>query len=87
MDIAGLLIVPARTPTLEREIKQRGLTWNDLGGGYAELRGGLFRLFIAEIDVVADREDDDMSRLFSHEREHTRRRGASGPSRSGRRRR
>jgi hypothetical protein len=71
LDLAGLLIVPARTPTLEQEIKERGLVWNDLGGGYAELTGGLFRLLVAEIDVVADEEDDDMVRLFGHERGHT----------------
>lgn len=66
-----MLIVPARTPTLEQEVKARNLTWHDLGGGYAELTGGLFRLFVAEIDVVADREDDDLLRLFGHEKEHS----------------
>lgn len=70
-DLAGLLIVPARTPTLEHEVRQRGLTWVDLGGGYAELTGGLFRLFVAEIDVVADAEDDEMVGLFGHDRGHT----------------
>jgi hypothetical protein len=70
-DLAGLLIVPARTPTLEREIKERGLVWHDLGGGYGELAGGLFRLLVAEIDVVADAEDDDMVRLFGYARGHT----------------
>jgi hypothetical protein len=42
-DMAGLLIVPARTPTLEREVAERGLRWHDRGSGYAELTGGLFR--------------------------------------------
>lgn len=69
--MAGLLIVPARTPTLEQEIHDRGLVWSDLGGGYAELTGGLFRLFVAEIDVVAEEEDDDVLRLFGHEPAHT----------------
>ncbi len=63
--------MPARTPTLVREVAERGLTWSDLGGGYAELTGGLFRVLVAEIDVIADREDDDMVRLFGHEQEHT----------------
>ena len=70
-DLAGLLIVPARTPTLEQEVMQRGLTWVDLGGGYAELTGGLFRLFVAEIDVVANEESDDMVGLFGHDRRRT----------------
>jgi len=70
-DLAGVLIVPVRTPTLTQEIRERGLGWSDLGGGYAELTGGLFRLFVAELDVVAEREDDDMLRLFTHRKEHT----------------
>lgn len=70
-NLAGLLIVPARTPTLEQEVRQRGLTWLDLGGGYAELTGGLFRLFVAEIDVVADTANDEMVGLFGHDRGRT----------------
>ncbi len=71
-DLAGLLIVPDRTLTLDREIEERGLTWTDLGSGYAELKGGLFRLLVAEVDRVADGEDDDVLRLFGHEPELTR---------------
>jgi hypothetical protein len=56
--------VPTRTPTLEQEIQERGLAWNDLGGGYAELTGGLFRVFVVELAVVADHEDDDRVRWF-----------------------
>jgi hypothetical protein len=70
-DLAGLLIVPARTPTLEREIAERGLTWTDLGGGYAELRGGIFHLLVAELEAVAREENDDMLRLFTKERSKT----------------
>ena len=56
---------------IEHETRERGLGWNDLGGGYTELTGGLFRLLLVEIDVVADEEQDDLLRLFSHDREHT----------------
>jgi hypothetical protein len=85
-DLAGLLIVPARTRTLEREVVERGLVWVDLGGGYAELTGGLLRLFVAEIDVIADAEGDDLLRLFGHEPEHTLEAKRFGPSWSERRR-
>jgi hypothetical protein len=70
-DLAGLLIVPARTPTLEREVAERGLAWTDLGGGYTELRGGVFRLLVVEMEAVARLWDDDLLRLFTKEEAHT----------------
>src|SRR5262249_21930459 len=70
-DLAGLLIVPARTPTLDQELVERGLSWKDLGRGYAELVGGLFRLFVAEIDVVAEAEGDDVLSCFCHKPRRT----------------
>jgi hypothetical protein len=70
-DLAGVLIVPVRTPTLEHEVTARGLVWSDLGGGYTELRGGLFRLLVVEIDVVTDAEHDDVLALFGHKQAHT----------------
>ena len=70
-DLSALLIVPIRTPSLDTDAKEMGLAWSDLGGGYWDLTGGLFRLFVAEIDVVAESEDDDLLRLFGHTAEHT----------------
>ena len=70
-DLGALLLVPVRTPSLDADAEEFGLCWSDLGGGYWELTGGLFRLWVAEIDVVAESEDDDLLRLFGHSKERT----------------
>ncbi len=70
-ELSGVLIVPSRTPTLFKDAAASGLDWVDLGDGYWELVGGLFKLYVAEIDTVVEREDDDMLRLFGHEKERT----------------
>ena len=48
-----------------------GPRWRDLGDGYARLDGGAFALYVVEIDVTADAEDDDLLRLFGHGDAHT----------------
>jgi hypothetical protein len=70
-DLRAALVVPLRTPALDADVDKMGLRWDDLGGGYWQVRGGLFPLYVAEIDVVAEQEDDDLLRLFSHEPERT----------------
>jgi hypothetical protein len=70
-DLTGVLLVAARTPTLEADTKMLGLAWQDLGGGYGKLVGGPFALYVAEIDVVAEAEEDDLLRLFGHAESHT----------------
>ena len=70
-DLGALLVVPGRTPTLDADAETMGLTWSDLGSGYWQLKGGLFALYVVEIDVVAEREDDDLLRLFGHKPERT----------------
>lgn len=70
-DLAGVLLVAARTPALDADAKTLGLTWQDMGGGYWNLLGGPFTLYVAEIDVVAEAEDDDLLRLFGHAEPHT----------------
>jgi hypothetical protein len=69
--LCALLLVTVRTPTLDADTVAMGLEWCDLGGGYWELQGGLFRLYVVEIDVVAEHEDDDLLRLFGHGKERT----------------
>jgi len=81
------LIVPSRTPTLLKDAKDNGLDWSDLGGGYWELASGPFTLYVAEIDIVAEREDDDLLRLFGQGKNARWRLDASGPNKSERRRR
>jgi hypothetical protein len=71
MDLAALLLVPSRTPTLDADAEALKLVWNDLGGGYWELTGGPFVLYVVEIDTVTEREDEDLVRYFSHNTEHT----------------
>jgi hypothetical protein len=65
-DLAGALLVPARTPALLADVDTLGFEWRDLGGGYWELTGGPFALYVVEIDVVAETEDDDLLRWFGH---------------------
>jgi hypothetical protein len=70
-DLCGVLLVPARTSTLDADAAAQGLWWSDLGGGYWQLEGGAFGMFVAEIDVVAEAENDDLLRLFGHGEKRT----------------
>jgi len=70
-DLGGVLLVPARTPSLYADAVSLGLWWRDLGGGYARLERGAFALYVVEIDVAADADDDDLLRLFGHGEPHT----------------
>jgi hypothetical protein len=65
-DLAALLLVPRRTPTLDTDVEAMGLAWVDLGAGYWRLTGGLFALYVVEIDRVADQPDEDLLALYSH---------------------
>jgi hypothetical protein len=65
-DLAALLLVPGRTPTLDADVEAMGLGWVDLGAGYFRLTGGLFTLYVVEIDRVADQPDEDLLALYSH---------------------
>src|SRR5262249_25128920 len=65
-DVCGVLLVPARTRSLDADVKEQGLVWRDLGDGYWELEGGAFALYVVEIDTAADAEGDDLLRLFGH---------------------
>jgi len=70
-DLCGALLVPARTPSLDADVASLGLAWHDRGAGYWELTGGPFALYVLEIDVVAEAEDDDLLRSFGHDVAHT----------------
>ncbi len=70
-DLCGVLLVAARTPSLLADALALGLRWRDLGAGYARLEGAAFALYVVEIDVAADAEDDDLLRLFGHDDPHT----------------
>lgn len=65
-DLCGILLVATRTPALDADARTLGLEWRSLGGGYWSLIHGSFALYVAEIDVIAEAEDDDLLRLFGH---------------------
>ncbi|XXY54590.1 hypothetical protein WME91_26005 [Sorangium sp. So ce269] len=71
-DLCGVLLVPSRTRSLDADAAALGLEWDDLGDGYWRLRGAAFALIVAEIDPVAEAEDDDLLRLFGHGEARTR---------------
>jgi len=65
-DLCAVLVVPARTPTLTADADGMGLAWNDLSNGYWRVRGGLFVLYVAEIDVIGRAEGDDLLYSLGH---------------------
>jgi hypothetical protein len=69
--LATLLLVPGRTPTLDIDVEKMGLVWESVGAGYWRLTGGLFALYVVEIDVVADQPDEDLLALYSHHQVRT----------------
>ena len=65
-DLVGFLIVPCRTPTLDADVREMKLKYKDLEEGYWELTGGLFRMYVIEIDRVGDTEPDGVLKSFGH---------------------
>jgi hypothetical protein len=65
-DLCAVLIVAARTPSLDADVKNMGMLWEDLGGGYHRVNGGLFTLYVVEIDVVGPAEGDDLLHSLGH---------------------
>jgi hypothetical protein len=49
-DLRGVLVVPARTPSLLDDVAEQRLAWEDLGAGYWRVTGGSFTLCVVEID-------------------------------------
>ena len=62
-DLCAVLLVAGRTPSLDADVEEMGLTWEALGDGYHRVTGGLFALYVVEIDVVGPAEDDDLQEL------------------------
>lgn len=65
-DLAGFLIVPCRTPTLDTDVREMRLAYRDMDEGYWELTGGVFRMYVIEIDRVGDTEPDGVLKSFGH---------------------
>jgi hypothetical protein len=58
--LCAVLAVPGRSPSLDTDVEQMGLAWEDLGEGYWRVRGGLFVLYVVELNRVAEAEGDDL---------------------------
>jgi hypothetical protein len=69
--LCGVLLVPARSPSLVRDAAALRLHWRELGHGYSSLHGGGFALYVVELDVVAEVEGDDLLSFFGHGEPHT----------------
>ncbi|WP_437630571.1 hypothetical protein [Sorangium sp. So ce854] len=65
-DLAGAVLLPSRTRSLDADAAALGLTWLDLAGGYWQLQGGAFALYVVELAMVAEDEDDDLLHLLGH---------------------
>jgi hypothetical protein len=65
-DLAAVLVVPGRTPTLDADVASMGLCWEDRGSGYWRASGGMFTLYVVEIDVVGPAEGDDLLYSLGH---------------------
>jgi len=65
-DLCAVLVVAARSPSLDADALAMGLTWEDLGSGYLRVHDGLFMLYVVELDVVGPAESDDLLHSFGH---------------------
>jgi hypothetical protein len=59
-DLCAVLMVPNRTPSLDEDVEDMGLSWHDLGAGYWTVTGTVYTLHVVEIRAVARAEDDDL---------------------------
>jgi hypothetical protein len=65
-DLCTVLFVPERTPSLDEDVESMGLSWEELSSGYFRVTGGLFALYIVELDVVGPAEGDDLLHSLGH---------------------
>ncbi|WP_437670310.1 hypothetical protein [Sorangium sp. So ce131] len=65
-NLAGVVLLPSRTRTIDADAAALGLAWLDLAGGYWKLQGGAFPLYVVELTAVAEDEDDDLLHLLGH---------------------
>jgi hypothetical protein len=65
-DLCAVLVVAARSPSLDADVEAMNLTWEDLGSGYLRVNDGLFTLYVVELDVTGPAEGDDLLHSFGH---------------------
>jgi hypothetical protein len=63
-DLCAVLVIAARTPSLDADVESMGLTWEDLGSGYLCAHDGMFTLFVVELDLAGPAEGDDLLHSF-----------------------
>jgi hypothetical protein len=56
-DVAAVLVVARRPAALDEDVAAMGLSWEGFGPGYWRVRGGLFALYVVELDVAGPAED------------------------------
>jgi hypothetical protein len=64
-DLALVLILPTRTPTLTDELARMSWTATELGNGYARIEGAGYALYVAIMAEIREAEKDDLLGLFS----------------------
>jgi hypothetical protein len=65
-DLCTVLVVPERTPSLDEDVESMGLSWEEVSSGYFRVTGGLFALYVVELDVVGPAEGDDLLHSLGH---------------------
>lgn len=65
-ELIGVLIVANRTPTLIADVESMGLAFYDMQDGYWQITGGLFRVYVLELDRIGDLEEDGVLGSFGH---------------------
>ncbi|WP_438030198.1 hypothetical protein [Sorangium sp. So ce233] len=66
-----VLVVASIARTLVRELAEMDWTRVRLGGGYARIDGAVYSTYLVVIDEVAEAEEDDFLRIFSHHPVHS----------------
>ncbi|WP_437627282.1 hypothetical protein [Sorangium sp. So ce1151] len=61
-----VLVVASVTPTLVRELAEMDWALVRLGGGYGRIDGAVYATYLVVTDEVAEAEQDDFLRIFSH---------------------
>lgn len=71
-ELIGVLLVANLTPALIGHVASMGLEFRDMQDGYWQITGGLFRMYVLEIDRIGDLEEDGVIGSFGHREGDTR---------------
>jgi hypothetical protein len=65
-DVTLVLVIPRPCSALDEELRCMNWSIQPLGDGYAEIAGACYNTYVAFTDQVAEAENDDFLRVFSH---------------------